>query len=360
MRIERKGGPPDMEAVFKDFMLRCLNGRSLDDDKDRESALGKFPDFECLHGLILVEMKHLEADQEERINNVLDTKVHESEKPIFYGKRKIESDLRNLSNAKEIQRAIAMKLARTIENILKNANQQFEDYRKRNTRKNSISLCVILNSLLQEFDPEMIKWSIQTKMNGPAARFPHVDSIIYISEKHGTVLHDGKIAFWIVNYENSNVVNENIWKQDIIRAFVEKWGLWRYDSAYAAKLDSSCFGTVEDIPDRMTRSEYWQLEYRRHPYLSDLPDNKLKTLFHRAVLQNALGVMKGSWTKPTVEEMKVHLQKFAHINEEINRRGVNLRDFDPRHLSFQERQEVIQGFPDALIQMLPGLEIKRT
>lgn len=68
MHVERHGGAPDLQAVFTRFVLKVLRGRSLDDQKDVKARLGKFPDFACFRDLIFLEMKHLEAEQTDRLN----------------------------------------------------------------------------------------------------------------------------------------------------------------------------------------------------------------------------------------------------------------------------------------------------
>lgn len=87
MRFERHGGPPDLEAAFKVFVVEKLRGRALDDNWDQESARGQFPDFACFGDLVLIEMKHLEADQSDRLNDVLRQKIDPAELPFFYGAR---------------------------------------------------------------------------------------------------------------------------------------------------------------------------------------------------------------------------------------------------------------------------------
>jgi hypothetical protein len=88
MRFERKGGPPDLEAAFTNLIVTQLRGRALDDNRILEAAEGQFPDFSCFRGILLVEMKHLESDQQERINEVgheADARVSERNRPILSG-----------------------------------------------------------------------------------------------------------------------------------------------------------------------------------------------------------------------------------------------------------------------------------
>ncbi|WP_027526122.1 hypothetical protein [Bradyrhizobium sp. Ec3.3] len=119
MHVEWHGGPPDLQAAFTQFVRKVLRGRSLDDQKDVEARLGKFPDFACFRDLILLEMKHLEAEQTDRLNEVYQSKVDPAEAPVFYGSRSIDKDLDKLSNVEDIRAALSNNLSQTIETVLR-------------------------------------------------------------------------------------------------------------------------------------------------------------------------------------------------------------------------------------------------
>ncbi len=183
---------------FGHFVVHHLRGRSLDDRKDEEARQGKFPDFACYRDLVLIEMKHLEAEQNERINETYKSRMRPEEEPFFYGARR--TNFSEFSNRNEIASAVLSKLGRTIETHLSKANDQFEDYRKRNPRKNSVSICLLLNSRIDEFSPDVVLYAVHQKLRsrGDSSRFPSIDAVLYISEKHVQKLEDGRIAFAMV------------------------------------------------------------------------------------------------------------------------------------------------------------------
>lgn len=148
MHVERHGGPPDLQAAFTQFVVKVLRGRSLDDQRDVEARLGKFPDFACFRDLILLEMKHLEAEQTDRLNEVYQSKADPAEAPVFYGSRSIDKDLDKLSNVEEIRAAFSNKLSQTIETVLRKANSQFRDYRARKDRRCQ-EICDTTNDVLK-------------------------------------------------------------------------------------------------------------------------------------------------------------------------------------------------------------------
>jgi hypothetical protein len=350
MRVERRGGPPDLQTVFEQFVVRKLKGRLLDDRKDEEAKLGKFPDFACFRDLVLIEMKHLETEQNERVNDTYKNKVLPDEEPIFYGTRPVDFD--RLTNGEEIKSAILNKLTQTIETHLRKANRQFGEYRARNPRKNSLSICALLNSQIDEFSPGVVMHSVHRKMKptDDGIRFPHIDAVIYISEKHFQRLPDGRIAFGIVTVIGVPAIEQS-WKAGLVDIVAGNWSEFRTGAAPVSSHPNQ-FDSVEDIPDTMRRHEAWKLAYKRKPYLSVLSDEQLKRHFHRCVALNSLALLKGSWPKPNQRETSGRIRKFDDAISEINRRGLDMRRFDPRTLSREDRLKVYAGLPQELVAIL--------
>ena len=356
MRIERRGGAPDLQTAFKKFVVRRLGGRALDDNQDAEAAEGKFPDFACFRDIVLMEMKHLETDQHDRINEVFDTEIDPAEKPIFYGQREGHFITENVSNGEAIKNTITSKLSRTIEKLLHQANRQFSSYRSRHPCKNSVSICIILNSTLREFTPETVIHAIQGKMKLNASgelRFPAIDAILYISEKHFKILPDGRIGLAVGIFEAAGTVFHP-WKQQFVDRIVETWSRMRTGSKPVPSEDVSHFDPIHDIPKTMSRSDSWYLEYQRRPYMSALPVERLKVLFNRCVAKISVSFVKGNWPKPPMEEAMKQGRVFAHLIEETNRRGLDLRQFGRNTLTPEQEMEVYAGLPPELVAILTG------
>ncbi|WP_271612525.1 hypothetical protein [Bradyrhizobium sp. CCBAU 21362] len=350
IHIERTGGPPDLPAAFAHFVVHHIHGRSLDDNKDEEAKRGKFPDFACYRDLVLIEMKHLEIEQNERINETYKSRVPANEVPFYYGKRRL--DLNRFSNGREIASAILSKLARTLETHLSKANDQFDDYRKRNIQKNSVSICLLLNSQIDEFSPDVVIYAVQQKFRRPGSagqRFPHIDAVVYISEKHAQKLPDGRIAFAIAHIVCAPAIEQH-WKIEIVDRILQRWSEFRTGSAAASGRPDG-FASVVDVPPQMPRHEAWKLAYRRNPHLRPLTNRQLMVYFHRCVGFSAL-LSHGSWTIPSQEEHLGYVRSFGDVIEEINHRGIDLRQFAPEGLTPQERAQAYAGLPQELIDRL--------
>lgn len=357
MRIERTGGPPDLEKAFHWFVETVLGGRSLDDNRDVEAAEGKFPDFACFRDLVLIEMKTLKADQSDRLNDVIEQNIDPEEKPIFFGTRDGASVLKNVSNGDNIQAKIFDKLTNTVTNHLSKASRQFADYRARKKPKNSVSICVILNSQQMEFTPQMVAAVIQRRMNvapkdGQPPRFHEIDAVVYISEKHVTRLKNGMKAFGIVVFYGAGI-KEQPWKEQFVHSVIRRWSDARTDGGFHSDQVAEPFVAVEDIPEKITNGESVRLAYRRNPIFRSLSNSDLRVRWNRNVALGMLSFVKGSWKRPSPKETLSQTQEFDCLIEETNFRGIDLREFAPAKLNEAERAIVLDGLPLELCEMFP-------
>lgn len=353
MRLERHGGEPDLESAFESLIIHQLHGKVLDENKNQEAREGKFPDFSCFNDLVLIEMKHLETDQTPRVNDVFQQKLNPAEAPVFYGERNSGLITSVVSNGDAINAEIASKLSRTIETILSKANSQFLSYRERNPRKNSVNLCVILNSKLPEYSPEVMAYAFKgkIKLGMPDERFPSIDGILYISEKHFRTLPDGRNAFAMLECHAAGIRNHP-WKINFLNRIVDAWSNARTGQSSERDNRHADFETIQDVPGTMRRSEAWSLEYQREPYLQKLTLNQLRVHFHRIIALNSLSFLKGNWPKPEQKQTIAVLRRLQHANDEINKRGLNLRELDYKLLTDHELLQVHAGLPAEFIQMM--------
>lgn len=350
MLFERKGGAPNLEKDFAWFVKNHLHGRSLDDNRDAEAAQGKFPDFSCLRGLLLLEMKALKEDQGDRVNEVFDKLADPTEKPVFYGKRDSSKILGSLSNGKEIEQKVFDKLTSTISNHLSKADKQFANYRLRTKRKNSVTICVILNSTVMEFSPQTVAAVIQRKMNViPKAGLPkyyNIDAVVYISEKHVTKLDDNRNAFALVVFHAAGAV-EQPWKMQLIDYFAKKWSEERTEGEFEGTIKQP-FTAVEDVPDRISRGDAVRLAYKRNPYMRHLTDAELRVCWNRSVALSILSFVKGDWEPLADEERIANTDLYSCLNEELNFRGIDLRSMSFQLLTPEQQAEALRGLPSQI------------
>ena len=73
---------------------------------------------------------------------------------------------------------------------------------------------------------------------------------------------------------------------------------------------------------------------------------------HRCVALNSLSFVKGGWAKPPTEVTQVDIRQFGDAIDEINARGLDMRDFNPGLMPETERAKAYSGPPRELVQTL--------
>ncbi len=82
MRIERQDPVARITPRLERFFQEALGGMSLDDVQHAEVRKA---DFKCLKGLLAIELKSLEEDASERMDNLMDELRQRADWPIFLG-----------------------------------------------------------------------------------------------------------------------------------------------------------------------------------------------------------------------------------------------------------------------------------
>jgi len=221
------------------------------------------------------------------------------------------------------------KLTNTITNHLSKANKQFANYRQRVKGKNTVTICVILNSTVMEFSPQTVSAVIQRKMNvipkEDLPKYYNIDAVVYISEKHVAKLSDNRNAFSLVVFHAAGAMDQP-WKMQLIDYFTTKWSDERTDGKFEGKIEQP-FTVVDDIPDRMTRGEAVRLAYKRNPYLRNLSNADLGERWNPSVALSALSFVTGDCAERRTSAFRLRgnmdrLERNArHQGEPRNRRS---------------------------------------
>lgn len=82
-------------------------------------------------------------------------------------------------------------------------------------------------------------------------------------------------------------------------------------------------------PEFLPNHEIWIREYSRVPYLEKLTKDELFKHGRQIFSETTRGFLKGDHDKPDSERMKRLMEIGTHFLEEINRRGIDFRDFQP-------------------------------
>nr|WP_321510181.1 hypothetical protein [uncultured Hyphomonas sp.] len=326
MRIERTGRVEPLTPRFERFVEERLSGVSLDSG-DQEEALR--PDWICADGAVAIEIKTLAEDGSERRENL--QKVFESREdwPTFFGSVSSDNMFKHTSDPNGLQKLAIDRLGRPIKNHIRKANSQLGAYTRRSEGLNPLRLLVLINEDHEIYSPDLVCFiaakELKRRREGTLAR-PHVDAVLYLSERHATVDKD-QILFPILIVHGYGC-GKDADKRALVNWTANQWADWQGAPPATGKASASDFSTIQNIPDEMPKSDFWRLQYRRSPYLSQLSDLQLRERFDEVILQYLLATNPTSPQPISERKPLFWIERFTHILEALNDRGLSMEQID--------------------------------
>lgn len=339
MRIERKGKIEPLTPKWQRFLVEALGATSLDDLQSPEDLRA---DYACLSGLIAVELKTLEEDASERMDNLTDELRKRADWPMFIGSAPFQAITKHMENPEAVRLQIVNRMGRAIINHLKKANKQLAAHAKTFPRKNLVRVVLMINEDHEIYEPLIVAYIVQHALkrrdeNG-ALLYPHIDSVIYTSERHATQIQ-GMIAFPIVSIEAPGLEFE-MWKRSVIDIVLQRWSVWNGIPQFDLNPRDGLFSTIEHVPNKMPRHERWRLDYRRDPYMKHIDNAALRDRFDEAQVVLTLMGLKNAPIKPPHEAIEQSFILFTHVIMEMGERGITAPEFamEPARLAAAARR----------------------
>ncbi|KAF0185689.1 MAG: hypothetical protein FD160_498 [Caulobacteraceae bacterium] len=325
MRIERIGKVPKLKPRLERFFVEALDGVAMDDVQHPEA---RKVDYRCLRGLLAIELKCLEEDASERIDNLTDELRERDDWPEFLGSAPIQSFLNQIDEPEEVKRRFLDRLGRAIKNHIHKANKQLKTHEEDFPRKNMVKVVVLANEDHEIYDPEMVAYIVQhllLRQEKGAPLYPHIDAVIFLSERHAATIQR-QIAFPMVSIEGASIEGA-LWKRDVTELFLVRWASWNGVPLYRADPREQKFTTIDHIPEQMRRQEKWELDYRRNPYMAGYSDEQLRERFDEINCISTLAFIKGSPIKPDKDAIMQSMSVMSHMMIEMGRRGIPAPQF---------------------------------
>lgn len=320
MRIERTGQVEPLTPKVIQFLEEELSGISLD---DKDSAEILRPDYTCLRELMVVEIKSFEETGSGRMKNLNDEFRERDDWPVFFGKADISKFAKHTVEPEHIMHKVTDRAGRAIKNHLSKAHKQLEAHQRRTQKTNLLKLVILINEDNELYHPDLIRHvtlkELNRKSKGELSR-KHIDAVLYLTERHATI-SEGKMVYPILIIEG-NEFKQTPWKSDLLNFVIEKWAKWGGKQKLDVKIPPNKFETIEDVPEVMARSDWWRVHYKRNPYLRSLSDAELREKFEENQVCSLMYTLKGCPFKPPETEIHNNIERFTHLLEEINHRGM--------------------------------------
>lgn len=323
MRIERRGKVEPLTPRFTKFLVEALGGELLD---DIQAPNDRRIDYRCLRGLVGIELKTLEGDATERMSNLTDELEKRDDWPEFYGSWPIDSVLSNLDDPEPVRRKTGERIGRAIVNHLKKANKQLAAHVQDFPRNRVVRLVVLLNEDHEVYDPATVTYLMQKELSrrdGDQPRYECIDAVMFLTERHATRVGND-VAFFFGVF-TGQPMDDSPWKAEVLDEIGRRWSRW--NGARVVPRDAEAvnsFTTIDHVPDEMRRQDLWRLQYRRNPYMQSFTNEQVRDKWDECMVRSLFAFMKDSPSKPPESATRQNMEQFAHVLEEVGRRGIPL------------------------------------
>ena len=325
MRIERHGPVERLTPRVERFLREYLGGVNQDEVQSHQQ---RRIDYVCRNGLVAVEIKTLEGDASERMENLVVELREDPEWPAFFGSWSAASVLKHLSDPEAVKLRLLNRSGRAIVNHLKSANKQLAAHTSTFPRRNVVRVVILINEDHDIYTPHLvghILWHAVRKHENGKLMLGNIDAVVYFTERHATKIVD-KIAFPILDIDGAGIV-EAPWKRHVIASCLDRWREFSASELHRMEPTFSRFATIEPIPDQMARHQAWALVYRRKPYLRGVSEARLRDVWDELLVMSLLQMMEGSPVPHDHAETMIIMEKQAHLYQELAHRGLPITSF---------------------------------
>lgn len=325
MYVERKMRKRSLEKDFFEFLVTKLGAVSLDEDGDKETR----PDFQLPDGT-LVEIKLLETPPSEKLNKHLEPLRNTEKFPFFAG----TADLKNFKDHpayEENKRELKNKLTRTIRRAFSKANFQHKNYCTAHNIEPS-RITVFLNDDINEYSHSVVMQAIHSEIESSkqTSRTPikETDAVLFISEAHFVQIAAPPYAAYQVSVIDLLKKKHAVAKT---REIAQEWcklSLGEDLCVYKGRLSGEN-NFVNVLPQKISESDSWYLEYNRNPYLQSYSRPALAILYTKLLMLQFLGMSPDSPKEISKDLVSESFRILAHYISELNARGIELHKIVP-------------------------------
>jgi hypothetical protein len=320
-------------------VAKTIPGSECIDDLPQtpEQRAAKKADYLFRNRTIVCEQKTLETDTWPKVEKLLKFLEKRHEWPIFYGAWELAKILRKFPDGPEINRRVFDSLTTAVQKAISDANRQIRETKRTFNLPDSGDLLVLANENVTALSPQIIVHKVLRtlqKREEPegALQFPEINAVQLIVENYVCEIQAGLTGV------PSFVVQQEIPDPCNVLGFIEKldeaWAAFHHvplKTIVGANLDEQVFRRNPnlDAPSQsqgLSRAELWRHQYAARPYLEQLPNVRLIKYGQRLFAQLSAGFLVECSLRERAESARL-MEPWTHFLEEINRRGMDMREF---------------------------------
>ena len=301
---------------------------------------------------VVCEIKSLKKDTSIKVEKILEPHQNRPEWPVFYGAWEVSKILKYLPDSEQITQEIFDAITTAIKELMRKANRQIRETKRTFGIPSAEGVLLILNDLVDILTPIVILKKIvrlyKKRTPDGQAQFPELTITWILSETHYAELSPNLRVFPEIIVPADGADQGSTFKY--VSFLCREWAA--YNGRPFAQLGGDHIEVIEfeslkeerDLSKKeITNDEAWRLQYRQQRYLAGLSKDKLILCAEHLFLAITPGMLEGG----TEEEKKrlMDLQeRLAHFFEEVNLRGMDIREFSPAIKEVGRRLKEMQRF----------------
>lgn len=310
----------ELEERFERFALNLPGAESID-ALGLDSSGGPRADYLWRERSVVVEVKILRGDPQEKIDGMFEQLGKRDDFPIFYGQAPAQRVLANLPDGDELLRKLYEKVSRAIEKNFRDAKYQIDNTKKLLGLEDALGILVLLNPDVEAHDPVNVGKFVSemlVKHAPPVA----IDVIWLISEAH--FVGEAQPCILITSKRMERLP----WADSWLPGLNDQWAEFnnsRLFTSDAQQLAQMPFQRKSERPrGPLTNQQRWEANYLANPYLADLDDDQLRAFGHKAAT-DLLPYFTKDGPRLPFADLDPIAQRWAHFTVEAARRGLDIR-----------------------------------
>lgn len=322
---------------FYQFLNELPISESIDailPDKDHKGV--KKADYFFQARKIVCEVKSLNKDTSEKIEHAIEAQKDRKEFPIFYGGWDIKKVLKYFPDGGEIYENLVYAITSPIEAHIKDANRQIRETKHFFNLPKSHGLVIVVNQDVSILDAELLAWRINRclskRLPDGSIRFESIEGVLLLDEAHHFLLSRDSKGPMIIHLGLPGVLSKEL--DEYMSYLAAQWAAWNGNPIVQmeeeefdkSRIKGKDWTGQNSIPDKLPRHETWRLSYGKNPYLRRLSESQIIEYGRNLIAEISPYFLKNG--KPSTKELKMKLlEKFTHLMEEINYRGIDMKRF---------------------------------
>jgi hypothetical protein len=328
--------------LYPHFMkfIRTVPGAEIIDDLPLtpEQQKTKKADVFFDQRTIVAEVKLLATDTAPKVDPILAPYRDTEHWPVFYGQWPISKILAHLPDSKKLHRKIYDAVTTSIAKLVGDANRQIRQTKESFGLPNARGVLVVLNDTIDILKPDVIAYKISETLNKRtptgAVRFPEILHTWVLSETHAAPITPQLNGLLSVVLDHP-LVHDDGSVEKFVSSLHPRWAAYNRIPFFRGEVASGQIGDIpiqplkelKREPQPVRRQDLWRMQYAANPYLRKLSDDELLAYGGKLTSDVGKGFLVGSTV--TREQNMVGMERWTHLLEEINFRGIDLRAMKP-------------------------------